>query len=42
MNSVKRVDEYYIDSNTVCWVEGLHQLQNVFYALAGEELEVKI
>lgn len=34
------VIEYSIDSNEVCWVNGLHQLQNLYHALTGQELKI--
>lgn len=33
---------FYRDSTNLCFIKSLHQLQNLFYALAGEELEVKL
>ena len=34
--------QYSIDSNIVCEMGYLHQLQNLFYAITGKELEVKL
>ncbi len=36
------VAEYSIDSNEVCWVNGLHQLQNLYHALTGQELKIEL
>jgi len=36
------VAQYSIDSNDVCWINSLHQLQNLYFALTEKELEVKL
>ncbi len=33
---------YWIDSNYICNISYVHQLQNLFFALTGEELIIKI
>ena len=34
--------EYFIGHYSVCKVEFLHQLQNLYFALTGQELEIKL
>ena len=34
--------EYFIRHCSVCKVEFLHQLQNLYFALTGKELEIKL
>ena len=36
------VAEYSIDSNDLCWVNNIHQLQNLYFILAGEELQIQL
>lgn len=38
----KMYAEFYIGQYSVCKVEYLHQLQNLYFALTGEELEINL